>query len=90
MMAYPDSLRKPQRPRELAGLALTMGIRIFLIFLGDLGFSGDGEMTVVYLYVHILLLHAWQLEGHSHDVLRCVFVEVHSVDKRSNQMTLKQ
>ena len=82
-VTYLDTLRKRQRPRELAIPALADGIALLVALAGDGGLARDGQDIVLDVDLDVLLRQPGQLERGRHKVLVLVLMEVQPVAPES-------
>lgn len=74
---YLDTLRKLQRPRELAIVALTHCVSALVHIGGLLCLGGDRQLPALDVDMDVLLGHARELEDGGHLVLLTILVEIH-------------
>lgn len=70
-------MRQLERAGKFAESPLTDGISVFVVRLGHLALRRDAQPAVLRVDLHVLLLHARELEARSDGVGLCVFMEVH-------------
>ena len=82
--AYLDTLRKLERPRELAKATLANSVAVLIVLARLLRLRRDGQSAILHVDVDVLLGHARELEGGCYEVLLVILVEVHSNGAVSN------
>ena len=76
---YLDTLRKRQRPRELAEATLAQRVTFLVAVIRYGRLARDVQDTVPYVDLDVLLRHPRQLERCCHEILVLILMQVHPV-----------